>query len=81
MTKERREERRRADPRERREKRLGCGPYMRSMFGLKVSLLFYCMIALFLCFYYMFNKYEKANFYFPYHFISFHLVTISPLKK
>ena len=46
---------------------------MRGIFGLKVALLFHGMFTLFLCFYYMFEIYEKPNFYFPYYgsFIAF----------
>ena len=40
---------------------------MRSIFGLKVSLLFKRMFTLFLCFCYIFDKYEKPSLYFPYY--------------
>ena len=39
--------------------------HMKSMFKLKVGLLFHPMFTLFLCFYYMFDKYKKPSFYFP----------------
>ena len=45
----------------------------KSIFYLKIGLLFHHIFTLFLCFYYMFNKYKKPSFYFPYHdpFITF----------
>ena len=47
---------------------------MRDIFVLKVGLTLRHMFALFLCFCYMFDKYEKLSLYFPYYdlFISFH---------
>ena len=48
------------------------GPH-NEYFLLKGGLLFHRMFALFLCFYHMFNKYEKPSLYFSYYgqFIAF----------
>ena len=60
---------------ERRDEHVGS-----SIFGLKVGLLFHSMFALFLYFYYMFDKYKKHVSIFLVMVSSLHLKTI-PLKK
>ena len=44
-----------------------------AFFGFKMGFLFYHIFVLFLCFYYIFDKDDKPNFYFLYygHFIAF----------
>ena len=46
---------------------------MNGIFDLKVGFLLHHMLALFFWFYYMFNVYEKPNFYFTYYgtFVTF----------
>ena len=61
---EMRGEKKKGDPRKRIDE---FGPHVKGIFVLKMSLPFHNMFVLVLCFYYMFEKHEKPNFYFPYY--------------